>query len=277
MKTTNLRQQLASEPAGEKIQVTKQDYDELKKFETGFESLLASLGELTEPFAGEFAKLKKQINTQLAKLEPSDLVPAAQRADSILCQIKEMLRYTQDMMTQIAGVAKSATEGQRSAMASLTTQVQVETDKKVQSLLASGEYLKKDDLATKIADAVAGAKSKWASEQKTISDRRQILASLKVAAPADDQLAGEEADFTAKKDKAVARAEKLKPFTALKPERITQLCWASSDADFDSVLGDLGAGAAAAGKPGLLLGATPPPAPPADATYAGRAKKLGVF
>ena len=265
--------QLASDP--DKISVSAADYAELTKFQTGFNQVLASVGELSEPFASEFARVKTEINQVLANLQPTDQVPAAQQADGILRQFMSMLKYTQEMMGQLAAVAKTASDGQRSAMASLSTEVQKEADAKLSTILASGEYLKKADLDVKVADAVAVSKSAWQAELKTVSDRRTLLASASICIPADADLLGEEADFTARKDKAAGRAEKLKPFSALKAERVTQLCWGTADAEFDTWVADHTATAANAKAGAGNPLATPPPAPAGPKSYAERARAAG--
>lgn len=234
------------------------DMASIRSFGTSLEQCFASLGDLQEPFKTQFDKIKADINVALANLAPSDQVPAALRADDTVRQLLWMFQRTQEVIGQLGKVASGARE---TAMASLSTEV----DAKVNTMLASGEFIKKADFEQRLADSVAAAKSGMVAELKRIGDRRTQLASAKILVPADDLLGGEDAEFNARKATAEDRLKKLAPFTALPEARRLQLAWAADEAKFAESLelmtASLGSAAPvkpAAGTSGFMV---PPPAP----------------
>lgn len=229
------------------------DLATIRQLGDGVLSCFASLGDLQEPFKSEFMKIKNEINTVLAALPPTDQAPSANQANGILSQILSMFQYTQSMMTGLTSFAKSQQAERNTALASITTEVEKAVGEKIKLTLASGDYVPKADVETKIVDAIAGAKAGWETALKLVFDRRTLLASEKLVVPGDETLSS--SDFDAKKVTATARLEKLKPFTALPQARVTQLAWDVDEASFNTALSDIeaaGSKKSGGGNPGAV-------------------------
>ena len=135
-------------------------------------------------------------------------------------------------------------------------------DAKVDAKVTAGEFIKKTDHAAAIEVATKAGRDAAVAEMKVISTRRIALASANLPTPADDNvLAGDEAAYQAKADRAKARADKLKPFS-LSSNTVAELAWGVEDPAFERTVNIL---AEASKKPAPMtanpfVGGTPPPA-----------------
>lgn len=195
-------------------------------------SLNSMLDFLDEPLKAEFLKVKSEIDTVLAGLPPSDQAPAALDANHILGRIFDMFASAQSLignMNEAMDQAKQA--GMAMAKAdpeAINTAVQA----KVDSLLASGEYFKKD--SDELKGLVKAGVDAELAEAKKVSDlraaRTEQLTTAGLPAPENlEALDGEEADFNSLKETATARHSFLKS-KGVKAERMTTLCYGTEDA-----------------------------------------------
>lgn len=210
---------LASGVAGFKI--SKSDRDSIL-------SCFAGLDNLSDPLKEKFAQVKAEVETALASIPVDTEIPtnAPDHAATIASLTKVLAGHQQIAMACKADAEKS-NQDKITALASIP----VEAKKHLETLLASGDVVKKEDVATKIADAVTAAKTAVLAEVKVIGERRTQLASIKIA-PADELLGGKDEEFKAKVETAKVRIAKLDGF-GLPEDRITALAWASSDSQFE--------------------------------------------
>lgn len=215
-----------------------------------FQTCIASLEDiLEEPLKSKFVQVKSQINTMLAGLPESDKVPAALGANDVLRQLLGTLSMAQMMISTLDEAAKSNAKAMASTKASLPGEITSAIDARVKA----GDFVTKADHDKAVSDAIASAttsaRAAALAESQVIGVRKQQLATASIPVPADEALAGEDKDFTARKDAAAKRAEELKPFK-LAPERVLALCWNTDEAKYNDSLELMKKAFEAAGKPG---------------------------
>lgn len=221
----------------------------------------SGIDKLSDPLKTEFSRVQADVQQVLASF-PADDEPIVAGADAstAFANLTKIVKGNQELMSACKLEAEKAIADKLTALAS----VPVEVEKVVAAKLASGDLMKKEDVATKIADAIAAARTAIADEFRVVADRRTQLASLKIN-PADADLTGSDEDFKAKSEKARARLEKVAGF-GLPEDRMTQLAWAVPDAQFDDTVALLSAARAAATAPAAKPAAggngfiAPPPA-----------------
>jgi hypothetical protein len=198
---------------------------------------IASLvDQLSEPLKGKFLEIKANFNTMLAGLPPTDAVPAAQEGNGILRQVLWTMRNMQDLISQLTATASA----QKTEYSTLKASMTGEVEKAIEARIKDGSLLTKEgatQLATDAsATAVSAARTKWEADLKAINTRKLSLASASIPVPANESiLAVEDAAYATAQEKAKTRAEKLKPFN-LSLNRVAELSWNASDAQFDDTL-----------------------------------------
>lgn len=216
-------------------------------------SINSMLDYLEEPLKGQFIKVKNDLNTMLAGMPETDKVPAAMEGNYILRNLMCVLATAQSMMSSLTETAKTAKASATTALNSITGEV----EKGINAKVAAGEFIKKEDLPTKIEDAVKAARTTWENGVKLVGDRTKLLTTASIPVPDAKVLSIEEKDFTPKQEAAKTRADKLKPFK-VEGDTLLQLCWDASQAEFDRTLLVLENNkAAAAPAPGARKTATP--------------------
>lgn len=212
--------------------VSPQTVNAIRVAGTQFATTLASMiDDLEEPLKSKFLEVKGQINTMLAGLPETDKVPAAMSLNSVLQSLLMVMSSAQCMMSDLNEKVKAHKSGMEMASASLP----VEIEKAITTKIAAGELYDKAALDSKITEATSTAKTAWQAEQKRLSDRVMSLNSESVPVPAADKLAGEDADFDARKAAAKTRAEALKPFK-VSDERKVALCWDADQKSFEATV-----------------------------------------
>lgn len=182
-----------------------------------------------------FNNVKTSINTMLAGLPETDKVPAAMESGSILRQLMYVLQSAQQMIAQAADVAKRAKGDVKTALATLTTEV----DKAVNAKIAAGEVVTKADYDKGVAEATKAGREVALTETKRLNDRRTALASANLPVPAETKLSAEDKEFVAAETEAKRRHAIIAPFK-LPTDRVTTLCWDIDAATFDMIAKTIG-------------------------------------
>lgn len=190
-------------------------------------SLNSMLDFLDEPLKGEFLKVKGEIDTVLAGLPPSDQAPAALDANHILGRLFDMFASAQSLIGNMNEAMDQAKQAGMAMAKADPTAIQAAVDAKVSSLLASGEYLKKDsdELKTLVKAGVDAARD----EEKKIADlrasRQEQLTTAGLPTPESlEMLDGSDEDFNSLKTSATERHEFLKA-SGVKDDRMVTLCY----------------------------------------------------
>jgi len=185
-----------------------------------------SVDDLEEPLKGQFMEVKSKVNSLLAGFQDTDRVPAALRADSALRTIRDNMLMVQSMVEGVMNLTKSK-------MQLASDEINTKADERVQTLLASGDFIRKEEFEEKAKVVSDEAVNAVHAEYRAIGDRRVQLAADKVPVPSDDVLKSE--DFDSRKALAMSRLAELKPFK-LSEERVVQLCWAEAS-DYENQIG----------------------------------------
>ena len=214
------------------------------------------LGQLKEPWASEFRKLKDQYDSVLKSLPPSEQAPAALEANSQLTAVFSSLVSAQSVITylsnEIIGLGKKHDE----SASQLVTYQQRCTDfdaklkngdlverQKVTELCSASEKNGLEAGRKEVRDEVA----KKEAAAQVIVTRKELLASAQLPVPADALLAGSDDEFKARQEKVATRTADLrKKGLSLNSKTLIDAAWAD-DAAFaghlsliDSVLSERG-------------------------------------
>jgi hypothetical protein len=205
----------------------------------GMLTCIASIEEfLEEPLKSKFLSVKKQINTMLAALPPTDQAPAAMQSNAILSTLLNVLSFAQSMMSDLTSATKSSREALNSTRAGMTAEI----DNAIKAKRTSKELFDKTELDATVAEAVktavAAERKTWEVEIKQVSDRRSALTTAGLPVPKDERLKGDDATFAAAQTKAKERIDKVNGLkVTVAPERLLTLAWDIDDPGFENALG----------------------------------------
>ena len=211
---------------------------------------LGMIDKVPEAMKDQVGKLKEKIDAALTQLasKPTEQVPAALDAASMLRSIEYTINYMQDALSSTMDALSKMSLEYGPKVTQLSA-LQGRLDKK--ELVESSEAEK----ATK--DAVAAAVKAANDRSKLLSDRRQILAKADLPVPMDENaIDGEDKAFEATKTKTTDRIKQLKAIgklSALNAEDLSKLVYGPDEA-FNFVIKISGTNAGAGANADPLVG-----------------------
>lgn len=228
-------------------------------------ALQGIIDKLPEGLRADFVRLKKDMDDTLAKLPPTDQVPAAldvsYALQSFCNTFERMQNYMNELTTRMTTIAKEASDK--------AAAYQGQLDK-----ITNGELITKA-AATELCTA-ARAQERDAMKPTIVGMRKQQIELAGLPLPTDELLGLPEAEYTPRFDAAKANVAALSErgfkLKGKGDGLVKELAWHTAEA-FQGKLtafGDVLGAPARSGEP--LLGAPPGNTPPAAAEQKTRAR-----
>jgi hypothetical protein len=210
------------------------DLDAIRKLATDIQTCVAGLEDIAdEPLKSKFVEAKGIITKALAGI--SEPPKKEDEAPDMVKPLLGILGATQSMLANVQESAKASA----TALATTKASIPAEIKSAIDTQIASGDLITKEQHGKLVADATAtattAARAAALTELKRVSDRKLALTTASLPVPSDEVLAKEDADFDARKATAAARVTELEPFR-LPAERVLALAWDTDQAAYDQTL-----------------------------------------